>query len=113
MGERVTRGLAGQRGVTLVELMIVVTILAIIAAIAITLYQDIQRRAKLAADEGVIAAMNAAISIYYGHHNGNFPGSPCSYVYQSPPLFQCSAAGFSYTYDGQGLIIVSKDVTQC
>ncbi|MBI4013328.1 MAG: prepilin-type N-terminal cleavage/methylation domain-containing protein, partial [Candidatus Rokubacteria bacterium] len=39
------RRLKDQRGVTLVELMVVVAIIAIIAAIAITLYQDVQKKA--------------------------------------------------------------------
>ena len=108
------RSASDERGVTLVEVMVVVTILAIIAAIAITLYQDVQRRAKLAADEGVIAAMNSAISIYYGKHNGNFPDSPGRYISPSPPTFQCTASGFDYSYDGNGLIsITTRDVSQC
>lgn len=108
------RSASDERGITLVELMVVVTIIAIIAAIAITLYQDVQRRAKLAADEGVIAAMNSAISMYYGKHNGNFPDSPGRYVSPSPPIFQCPASGFDYSYDGNGLIsITTRDVSQC
>jgi prepilin-type N-terminal cleavage/methylation domain-containing protein len=108
------RSAGDERGITLVELMVVVTIIAIISAIAITLYQDVQRRAKLAADEGVIAAMNSAISIYYGKHNGNFPDSPGSYISPSPPIFQCTASGFDYSYDGNGLIsITTRDVSQC
>jgi prepilin-type N-terminal cleavage/methylation domain-containing protein len=103
-----------EKGITLVELMVVVTIIAIIAAIAITLYQDVQRRAKLAADEGVIAAMNSAISVYYGKHNGNFPDSPGKYISPTPPVFQCPASGFDYSYDGNGLItITTRDVSQC
>jgi type IV pilus assembly protein PilA len=104
-----------QRGVTLVELMVVVAIIAIIAAIAITLYQDVQRKAKLAADEGVVAAMNSAIAIYYGKHNGNFPASPCVYVSPTPPTFQCAAAGFAYSYNAAtGLITVTtRDVANC
>ena len=108
------RAPSDERGISLVELMVVVTIIAIIAAIAITLYQDVQRRARLAADEGVIAAMNSAISIYYGKHNGNFPDSPGRYISPSPPLFQCAASGFDYSYDGNGLIsITTRDVSQC
>jgi prepilin-type N-terminal cleavage/methylation domain-containing protein len=108
------RSASEEKGITLVELMVVVTIIAIIAAIAITLYQDVQRRAKLAADEGVIAAMNAAISIYYGKHNGNFPGSPGKYISPSPPIFQCTSSGFEYSYDGNGLISITvRDVSQC
>ena len=105
------RRLHNQRGVTLVELMVVVAIIAIIAAIAITLYQDVQRKAKLAADQGVVAAMNSAIAIYYGKHNGNFPTTPGSYVTPSPPSFQCPNTGFDYTYDvNTGLITVTVAV---
>ena len=105
------RRMGDQRGVTLVELMVVVAIIAIIAAIAITLYQDVQRKAKLAADEGVVAAMNSAIAIYYGKHNGNFPATPGNYVSPSPPSFQCSTSGFAYTYDvSTGLISVTARV---
>lgn len=109
------RRMGDQRGVTLVELMVVVAIIAIIAAIAITLYQDVQRKAKLAADEGVVAAMNSAIAIYYGKHNGNFPDSPGSYVSPSPPTFQCPAAGFTYVYNpATGLISVTvRDAANC
>ncbi|HEV8310576.1 MAG TPA: prepilin-type N-terminal cleavage/methylation domain-containing protein [Methylomirabilota bacterium] len=103
------RTVRNQRGVTLVELMVVVAIIAIIAAIAITLYQDVQKKAKLAADQGVIAAMRSAIAIYYGQHNGNFPGAPGNYVTPSPPAFQC--VGFGYTYDSAtGLITVSGNL---
>ena len=105
------RRMGDQRGVTLVELMVVVAIIAIIAAIAITLYQDVQRKAKLAADEGVVAAMNSAIAIYYGKHNGNFPDSPGLYVAPSPPSFQCTTAGFAYSYsNATGLISVTTRV---
>jgi type IV pilus assembly protein PilA len=107
------RRMGDPRGVTLIELMVVVAIIAIIAAIAITLYQDVQRKARLAADEGVIAAMNSAIAIYYGKHNGQFPDSPGKYVTPSPPVFQC--AGFDYTYDNTaGLISVTRPpLSQC
>lgn len=67
--------LRNERGVTLVELMIVVAIMAIIAAIATSLYQDVQRKAKLAGDQGNVAALNSAVAIYYGTHNGTFPAS--------------------------------------
>jgi len=103
-----------QGGMTLVELMVVVTIIAIIAAIAVTLYQDAQKRARMAADEGVIASMNSAISMYYGKHNGSFPASPGVYVVPSPPAFQCAPAGFEYSYDGNGLITITvRDVSRC
>jgi prepilin-type N-terminal cleavage/methylation domain-containing protein len=105
------RRMGDPRGVTLIELMVVVAIIAIIAAIAITLYQDVQRKARLAADEGVVAAMNSAIAIYYGKNNGIFPGTPGNFVTPSPPVFQCPTGGFEYTYiSGTGLISVTTRV---
>jgi hypothetical protein len=44
----------------------------------------VRAASTLAADEGVIAAMNAAIAIYYGQHNGNFPALPEAVVIPSP-----------------------------
>jgi type IV pilus assembly protein PilA len=91
------RQLRSQKGVTLVELMVVVVILAIIAAIAITLYQDIQKKAKAAADQGTIAALRSAVAIYYGKNNGTFPTKSTlnSLVVPSPPVFQCTGAGYT------------------
>jgi prepilin-type N-terminal cleavage/methylation domain-containing protein len=109
------RRMGDPRGVTLIELMVVVAIIAIIAAIAITLYQDVQRKAKLAADEGVVAAMNSAIAIYYGKNNGLFPANPGKFVSPTPPFFQCPDAGFNYSYDtSTGLISVApRNAANC
>jgi prepilin-type N-terminal cleavage/methylation domain-containing protein len=108
------RRMGDPRGVTLIELMVVVAIIAIIAAIAITLYQDVQRKARLAADEGVVAAMNSAIAIYYGKNNGIFPTSPGTLVNPSPPNWQCPS-GFTYSYDSStGLISVqTRNASLC
>ena len=103
-----------QRGVTLVELMVVVAIIAIIAAIAITLYQNVQQKARLAADQGTIAAMRSAIAIYYGQHNGNFPTAPGSYTNPSPPVFQCTALTYSWNPVTGSLNITSaNDISDC
>lgn len=90
--------LRNQRGVTLVELMVVVAIIAIIAAIAITLYQNVQQKAKLSADQGTIAAMRSAVAIYYGKNNGIFPGTNTAIeaLVTPAPSWQCSK---TYTYD--------------
>lgn len=50
-----------QQGFTLIELMIVVAIIGILAAIAIPAYQDYTIRAKVS--EGVMAASNAKTSV--------------------------------------------------
>jgi len=103
-----------QRGVTLVELMVVVAIIAIIAAIAITLYQNVQQKARLAADQGTLAAMRSAIAIYYGQHNGQFPGAPGQYIQPAGGAWQCT--GLTYTYSatvGDLAISSTNTVADC
>ena len=62
-----------RRGFTLIELMIVVAIIGILAAIAIPKFAELIRKSNEGSSKGNLGAIRSALSIYYGDMEGLYP----------------------------------------
>jgi prepilin-type N-terminal cleavage/methylation domain-containing protein len=70
-----TSRLANRLGFTLVELLIVVIILGVLAAVAIPQFTSNTEDAKVSALDTSLAEMRNAVELYYHQHNAVYPGA--------------------------------------
>jgi len=83
---------SGKHGFTIVELLIVIVVIAILAAITIVAYNGIQQRARNSQRLEDIQTIAKALEMYY-IDNGQFPAGQCSSNCSINPSWSTTADG--------------------
>ena len=92
-----------QQGFTLIELMIVIAIVGILAAIALPAYQDYTIRAKMSEPIALLAEAKTSIAEYYVNQNG-FPSTISEAGLTSTPSQPLVA---EVAWDSSGILTVT------
>ncbi len=97
-----------QQGFTLIELMIVVAIIGILAAIAVPAYQDYTIKSRVSEAASLSGAVRTAIDVAFseGYSLGSIPTTPASLNLSASASYK-SKYVTSVAYDNNGLVTVT------
>jgi prepilin-type N-terminal cleavage/methylation domain-containing protein len=95
-------------GFSLVELMIVIVIIGVLAAVAVPIYNNNVRKAKMSEADAALGSIRTQLRVYYGE-NGSYPVATDQYVItadwadvRSGELTGTYFTDSSYQYTGDG-----------
>jgi prepilin-type N-terminal cleavage/methylation domain-containing protein len=94
--------LKGKKGWTLIELIAVIVILGIIAAVAIPAYLNLTSEAEKASCKANQAAIRSAVYLYYAKNKGQLPTQLDPSMFVNKEIPQCPtypADSIAYTYN--------------
>ena len=99
---------SGKKGFTLIELMIVVAIIGILAAIAIPKFAELIRKSSEGASKGNLGALRSAMSIYYGDLEGSYPANVAALTISGKYMTVIpNAKAPNYHADGSTVVLMS------